>query len=760
MFSKGRPMRRGLAVALGTLSMWGAGCDSRPPEAAEPPAREEAAPIALGGAFVAVPRTLTPETQQRLREGLGQSVAALQDDPSETFYLAIRKSELGQRYFLSAYLKQHFPGEMYAGQASSLGTRVVSFQVQNGKLFVFDVDERKVRSDVFDPQVLVEAWPLVTDHKVFNGLRGSDEYVLFDPAAGLNRFGVVDDVEASYGFRFEVQLSFSQRFRELADGITFEQLFMGYSSLPHGGVPANQGVERNPYRSAGTLGLALRRYREGEGYTPTALPPREHYFRSLPVLVPNSGGRTAQVASKWNIHPGMKPIEWVLSDSLVRAQRDPRFKDYDLLGAARRGVENWNAAFGFPVFTTRVAQPGESFADDDTNALIFDLDTSFGAAFADWRTNPNTGEVRGASVYLSSSMVMTSLRFYSDDAPALAPSVEVPSAPAAAAPSLSWNDMRAERLCTLDAREVEALTASSGQGALAASVLPSLTKKEKVERAFTHLVLHEIGHTLGLRHNFKGSFSLPATSTMEYVDIFEQPYRDTPGPYDEAAVRYLYGLSSALPSQPFCTDPDTALDPSCNRYDSTANPLELYYGVNYREWFDATLAGLVSAPSDASINVVSQYVRAGATSQVRLRAFDVLMQGIRAPIAPQVLASSPRYASVADTMARRIFQRLYLDPASSRGLFTADPPVDPLLTPAILEQLRANLLNVDGVRSYPTRRVVVDILKKMQRYEAYAILREAREALTAARPGLSGNELLAADDLASRIDRALWPYFN
>lgn len=759
MFSKGRPMRRGLVVALGTLSMLGAGCDARPPESAAPPAREEVAPIALGGAFVAVPRTLTAETQQRLREGLGQSVAALKGDASETFYLAIRKSELGQRYFLSAYLKQHFPGEMYGGQATSLGTRVVSFQVQNGKLFVFDVDERKVRSDLFDPQVLVEAWPLVTDHEAFNGLRGSDEYVLFDPAAGLNRFGVVDDLEAPYGYRFEVQLAFSQRFRELADGITFEQLFMGYSSLPHGGLPANQGVETNPYRGAGTLGLALRRYREGEGYTPTALPPREHYFRSRPLLVPHSGGKTAQVASKWNIHPGMKPIEWVLSDSLVRAQQDPRFQGYDLLGAAKRGVEGWNAAFGFPVFTARVAQPGESFADDDTNALLFDLDTTFGAAFANWRTNPNTGEVRGASVYVSSSIVMTTLRFLSDDAPALAPSVEAPSA-LAAAPSLSWNGMRAERLCALDARALEALTASSGQGALAASVLPSLTKKEKVERAFTHLVLHEIGHTLGLRHNFKGSFSLPATSVMEYVDIYEQPYRDTPGPYDEAAVRYLYGLSSALPSQPFCTDPDTSVDPSCNRYDTTANPLELFHGVNYREWFDAALAGLAPAPSDVSINGVAQHVRAGASPQVRLRAFELLMHGIRAPIAPEVLASSPRYPSLADTMARRIFQRLYLDPASARGLFTADPPVDALLTPAILEQLRANLLNVDGVRGYPTRRVVVDVLKKLQRYEAYAILREARDALTAARPGLSGNELLAADDLASRIDRALSPYFN
>ncbi len=754
-----RPFRRGLVVALGAMSLLGTGCATQPPEPAAPPAPEDVAPIVLDGAFVAVPRTLSPETRQQLHEGLGQSLSALKDEASETFYLAIRKSELGQRYFLSAYLKQHFPGEMYGGQASTLGTRVVSFQVQNGRLFVFDVDARKVRSDVFDPQVLVEAWPLVTDHAAFNQLRGADEYVLFDPAAGLNRFGVMDDRESQYGYRFEVQLSFSQRFRKLEDGFTFEQLFLGYSNQPHGGTPANQGVETNPYRGAGTLGLALRRYHEGEGYTPTPLPAREHYFRSLPMLVPN-GGRTTQVASKWNIHPGMKPIEWVLSDSLVRAQQDPRFQGYDLLGAAQRGVEGWNAAFGFQALTTRVARPGESFADDDLNFLIFDLDTTFGSAFADWRTNPNTGEVRGASVYVPAPMVLTSIRFLSDDPGAALAAEPGAEGPSATAPSLTWNGMSPARLCTLDAREATAATTSSAQAAAAASALPLLTKKEKVERAFTYLVLHEIGHTLGLRHNFKGSFSLPSTSTMEYVDSFEQPYRDTPGPYDEAAIRYLYGLSSALPSQPFCTDPQTSVDPDCGRYDISAQPLDFYHGTNYGEWFAAALAGIAPLPSDQALNGVAQYVRAGASSQVRLRAWNLLTRDIRAPLAPAVLASSPRYAAAADTMARRIFQRLYLDPASARGLFTADPPVDPLLTPAILEQLRANLLNLDGVRSYPTRRVVVDVLKKMQRHEAYAILREARDVLAAAQPGLSGHELLSAEDLASRIDRALQPYFN
>ena len=56
----------------------------------------------------------------------------------ESFYLAINKSELGKKYFLSAYLTQYFPGAVGYGAARSMGTRVVTFRVQNGKLIVFD----------------------------------------------------------------------------------------------------------------------------------------------------------------------------------------------------------------------------------------------------------------------------------------------------------------------------------------------------------------------------------------------------------------------------------------------------------------------------------------------------------------------------------------------------------------------------------------------------------------------------------------------
>jgi hypothetical protein len=58
--------------------------------------------------------------------------------------------------------------------------------------------------------------------------------------------------------------------------------------------------------------------------------------------------------------------------------------------------------------------------------------------------------------------------------------------------------------------------------------------------------------------------------------------------------------------------------------------------------------------------------------------------------------------------------RLFLDPAAARGRFIAEPNVgDYLLGPALFRELEGVLFNRDGLRSYASRREMVDILKKI-----------------------------------------------
>ena len=124
--------------------------------------------------------------------------------------------------------------------------------------------------------------------------------------------------------------------------------------------------------------------------------------------------------------------------------------------------------------------------------------------------------------------------------------------------------------------------------------------------ALAHLTVHEVGHTLGLRHNFKASsiYSLKQInspemkgkctvgSVMDYTPV-NINMEDGPtqgdwnpigvGPYDMWAIEYGYTAEdpkdilkrSAEPELVYSTDEDTGgPDPLARRYDFTSNPLD------------------------------------------------------------------------------------------------------------------------------------------------------------------------------------------
>jgi hypothetical protein len=137
--------------------------------------------------------------------------------------------------------------------------------------------------------------------------------------------------------------------------------------------------------------------------------------------------------------------------------------------------------------------------------------------------------------------------------------------------------------------------------------------EEFIGQAIKHIVMHEVGHSLGLRHNFKASTMLKADelqdtaitrtkglvgSVMDYTPINIAPkgkkqgdfHPTTLGPYDYWAIEYAYKpvmgdeaselkkIAARAPEHDlvYGTDEDTYLndDPYANRFDLGADPCE------------------------------------------------------------------------------------------------------------------------------------------------------------------------------------------
>lgn len=418
-----------------------------------------------------------------------------------------------------------------------------------------------------------------------------------------------------------------------------------------------------------------------EGFTPRRADPRVGFFTERRTNLTRVQGNPADdLIHRWRLEKAdpdaavsevVEPITFWIENTTPYEYRD----------IIRRAVLAWNPVFEAAGFRNALAvevQPDD--ADWEAGDARYNLirwmsspNPSFNG-YGPRYTNPRTGEILGANIVLEHSSVQ---RWIRTDRIFPEPVGAVSAADLASADPAAVSAHMAAHIDQPDFAEHLHMLAHEHDGdhmceagphmamgqafarlaALSQSADPGIEHEVAetiVREGLAYLVLHEVGHTLGLTHNMMGSYfqgldlingegaraeQRLTASVMDYPGVNVSPDRDAqgryfpdePGPYDYWAIGFAYNPAlddpqarrahlarSTEPGHVFANDaddmrrPGRGLDPRVNLYSLSSDPIA--YSALQSQLSGTAMTGLTGALA----------AHTGSWEELR-QSFDVLM---------------------------------------------------------------------------------------------------------------------------------------
>nr|WP_316640765.1 zinc-dependent metalloprotease [uncultured Roseateles sp.] len=291
--------------------------------------------------------------------------------------------------------------------------------------------------------------------------------------------------------------------------------------------------------------------------------------------------------------------------------------------AVEAGILEWNKAFekiGFKNAVVAKQQPDDADWDnmDAGHASIrWFVGADVGFAIGPSHTDPRSGEILDADIGMSDVFARGSRRLIVED-------VGMSSEQRLAQMTAGWRDGKGAHAAFCSYAEESAAEMGFVLDVLEArgDIAPDGPEAEAfVQSVIKDTIMHEVGHTLGLKHNFKASTTITekqlqdkafteangiASSVMDYTGYnlalkgeSQGSYRNTVlGAYDYWAIEYAYkpldpaveaaelGKIASRSTEPMLAYADDAdaggfgpydgMDPLANRFDLGADPLAFY----------------------------------------------------------------------------------------------------------------------------------------------------------------------------------------
>jgi hypothetical protein len=483
--------------------------------------------------------------------------------------VAIRSDALNHEFLLQGNVVELQNSQSFSG----LKSRVVVFQKQAGKLFMLESQVGHTVMPDTPFAIILAEFPIVKEE---------GDWIWFDFNQGMSKIFTTSEMFASDDRGTEYVPSFAvasvqSSFLEEVDDSKNNRLALRQAAQVNAINNTVQSVQVRYYLSP---------YLPDPSFKETVSPGMTNagFFEVMPQDI-KGGANTKVLAMKWLLKKN-QPITYYISAETPSEYRE----------AVRNGVLYWNEVLGDVFFAVEDAPKGVTAPDMDRNIIQWVPYDALQLARADMQADPRTGQILHAQIFLSSGWAVGGKKDVWE-------ALKLLNAPSASTTQVALKNLYAPQLCDLSAKEgmLARLTALLANNATDAAIL-------KASQATVQMtVAHEVGHTMGLRHNFAGSLAavyngkkredlyasflkgdpydtavLPSSSIMDYLESTEDALSaqrfntaKLTLPHDVSAMKFLYQEKPLDESIPFCTDTDVDSSlPDCMRYDHGRSPLE------------------------------------------------------------------------------------------------------------------------------------------------------------------------------------------
>jgi len=526
--------------------------------------------------FCFLPQILAAETTNNYAQEL---------QVADSFYVAIPKNSMGRDYL--------FSGSLIA-QAGSPTSKGLAGKIVHFELFPDGVDMYESTKGL----VVTEDLPAKRLLASFSILKQDADKVVIDFNKGMRRVFMEEWTEGSF-----LDFATHDSVMEVPEGRVFD------IHVQEGQLVIRQSIqirsrELNPdLEQRFEARYFISPYKAGSfpGKEPSRVDQRYVKFFETEGQYELGTGRLSSRIDRFDTN---KPIVFYYS-----ANTPAEYVD-----AVKDGILYWNKAFGRELVQARKSPNGVTAPDAQYNIVQWVPWDRAGFAYADVLVDPLTGESRHGQVYMTTAFSFLGKARARELLRAMEEMAKPKTEPKKGEARKSGGSIfRSSIRCEMDSTEMAAQMAHGLTELLASKELTDEAVLRVSQDYVRETISHEVGHVLGLRHNFAGSISgtltareleewfksyllgqklddytnkITSTTVMDY-NVFKSAvfigWRMRNGlktlPYDTAAIQYGYfdNPSARTNKLLFGTDEDTMRYGDVKTFDYGTDPVVADY---------------------------------------------------------------------------------------------------------------------------------------------------------------------------------------